>query len=71
MYKFIQQESHEETLSELEYRTVSAEGPDHAKIFEVELYLASNRIGRGKGTTIQQAEQQAAAEALALFGIAK
>ena len=71
LYKFIQQEAHEETLKDLEYRRVSAEGPDHAKIFEVELYLGSNRIGRGKGTTIQQAEQQAAAEALALFGIAR
>lgn len=69
LYKFIQQESHEESLDELEYRTVSAEGPDHAKLFTVELYLASNLIGRGKGSTIQQAEQQAAAEALSLFGI--
>ena len=71
LYKFIQQESHEEFINNLEYRMVSAEGPDHAKIFSVELYLGSNRIGRGKGTTIQQAEQQAAAEALALFGIVK
>jgi len=71
LYKFIQQESHEETLNDLEYRTISAVGPDHAKIFEVELYLASNRIGCGKGTTIQQAEQEAAAQALALFGIVK
>ncbi len=71
LYKFIQQEAHEETLRDLEYRTVGAEGPDHAKIFEVELYLGSNRIGHGKGTTIQEAEQQAAAEALALFGIVR
>lgn len=70
LYKFIQQDTHEESLSELEYRTVSASGPDHAKTFEVELYLASNCIGRGKGTTIQQAEQEAAAAALDLFGIA-
>ncbi len=69
LYKFIQQDTHEESLNELEYRTVSASGPDHAKVFEVELYLSSNCIGRGKGTTIQQAEQEAAADALALFGI--
>lgn len=70
LYKFIQQDTHEESISDLEYRLVSANGPDHAKTFEVELYLASNRIGRGKGTTIQQAEQEAAADALDLFGIA-
>lgn len=70
LYKFIQQDAHEESLTELEYRKVRESGPDHAKTFEVELYLASNCIGRGKGTTVQQAEQEAAAAALELFGIA-
>ena len=69
LYKFIQQDAHEETLDELEYRLVSTTGPDHAKTFSVELYLASNRIGRGVGSTIQQAEQMAASEALDLFGV--
>ena len=69
LYKFIQQDAREESLDELEYRLVSAEGPDHAKTFSVELYLASNRIGRGVGSTIQEAEQMAASEALDLFGV--
>ncbi len=69
LYKFIQQDAHEEALSDLEYRLVGSSGPDHAKTFEVELYLASNRIGRGRGNSIQQAEQMAAAEALDLFGV--
>ena len=69
LYKFIQQDTREESLDELEYRLVSAAGPDHAKTFTVELYLASNCIGKGVGSTIQQAEQMAASEALDLFGV--
>ncbi len=52
----------------LEYVTVGESGPDHRKIFEVEARLNSNVIGRGKGRTKREAEQNAAAEALRLFG---
>lgn len=69
LYQFIQQDTHEEAWNDLEYRLVGTSGPDHAKTFEVELYLASNRIGRGQGNSIQQAEQMAASEALDLFGV--
>lgn len=53
----------------LEYRVVSERGPDHDKRFEVELYLDSNRIGRGSGSSKRAAEQKAAADALTLFGV--
>lgn len=53
----------------LEYRVVSETGPDHDKRFEVELYLDSNRIGRGSGSSKRSAEQRAAADALKLFGV--
>lgn len=53
----------------LEYRVVSEMGPDHDKHFEVELYLDSNRIGRGSGSSKRSAEQHAAADALKLFGV--
>ncbi len=53
----------------LEYRVVSETGPDHDKHFEVELYLDSNRIGRGSGSSKRSAEQRAAADALKLFGV--
>lgn len=53
----------------LEYRVVSETGPDHDKQFEVELYLDSNRIGRGSGSSKRSAEQHAAADALKLFGV--
>ncbi len=52
----------------LEYVTVGESGPDHRKIFEVEARLNSNVIGRGKGKTKREAEQNAANEALRLFG---
>ena len=53
----------------LEYRVVSETGPDHDNHFEVELYLDSNRIGRGSGSSKRSAEQHAAADALKLFGV--
>ena len=50
------------------YRRVSADGPAHAPHYTVEALLNSNVIGRGEGSTVQEAEQNAAREALALFG---
>ena len=55
----------------LEYITVGQEGPAHKRTFEVEARLNGNVIGRGKGTSKRSAEQDAAKEALALFGLAK
>jgi ribonuclease-3 len=47
---------------------VGESGPDHNKTYTVEAKLNSNIIGRGTGRTKKEAEQQAAKEALALFG---
>lgn len=47
------------------YRTVKAEGPDHARIFTVEVYLGGVVCGVGEGHGKQAAAQQAAAAALA------
>ncbi|MBO5110050.1 MAG: ribonuclease III [Clostridia bacterium] len=52
----------------LEYVVVGESGPDHRKIFEVEARLNSNVIGHGQGRTKREAEQNAAKEALTLFG---
>lgn len=52
----------------LEYETVAESGPDHKKTFEVEARLNSNVIGRGSGKTKREAEQNAAKQALELFG---
>ena len=52
----------------LEYIVVGESGPDHKKEFEVVARLNSNIIGRGKGRSKREAEQNAAKEALILFG---
>ena len=52
----------------LEYAVVGESGPDHMKTFEVEARLNSNVIGRGSGRSKREAEQNAARQALSLFG---
>ena len=62
----IVQESHEETLN---YVITKESGPDHDKRYEVEVHLDSNVIGKGKGRSKKQAEQEAAKQALQLMGL--
>jgi len=52
----------------LEYILVSETGPDHQKLFTVEARLNSNVIGKGSAHSKREAEQNAAREALTLFG---
>lgn len=51
------------------YGLVSDEGPDHAKVFEMEVRINSKPFGKGKGPSKQTAEKAAAREALAKIGI--
>ena len=53
----------------LRYVVVKEEGPDHCKVFTVEVHLNSNVIGVGTGSSKKHAEQSAAREALRLMGI--
>ena len=53
----------------LTYEVVSESGPDHEKTFEVHAKINSNIVGRGKGRSKREAEQNAAGEALRLFGV--
>jgi ribonuclease-3 len=46
------------------YRTVAAEGPDHAKEFTVEVLIGDSVYGRGVGRNKQLAAQRAAHAAL-------
>ena len=46
------------------YRTVSEEGPDHAKSFTVEVRVGDRVVGRGEGLSKQLAAQAAASDAL-------
>lgn len=52
----------------LEYVLTGESGPDHNKLFAVEVHLNSNVIGSGRGHSKKEAEQQAAREALTLMG---
>ena len=44
----------------LGYQLIGSEGPDHAKIFSVEVDLNGQPIGQGKGRSKKDAEQMAA-----------
>lgn len=46
------------------YVTVRTEGPDHAKVFTVEVHIGPVIAGRGKGSSKQAAAQAAAQDAL-------
>lgn len=61
---FIQQSGEDR----LEYVVVDEQGPAHEKTFTIEARLNSNIIGRGVGSSKRKAEQNAAREALILFG---
>lgn len=59
------QQNPEERLS---YVVTGESGPDHNKSFTVEVRLNSNVLGTGTGHSKKAAEQQAAQQALSLFG---
>ncbi len=46
------------------YRTVAAEGPDHAKVFTVEVLVGDRTLGQGQGRSKKEAESKAAQQAL-------
>ena len=53
------------------YRTVAEEGPDHAKVFTMEVLLDDQVLGRGAGRNKQAAEQAAAQAALVAWDTAR
>jgi ribonuclease-3 len=46
------------------YKILSEEGPDHAKTFEVGVYLGDELVAKGKGSSKQEAQLDAAAEGI-------
>ena len=68
-YKTRLQESVQQNPEDqLEYRLAGEEGPDHAKIFTVQVILDNNVFSTGRGRSKKAAEQDAAKEALRLMG---
>lgn len=49
------------------YELVKAEGPDHERVFTIAVIIDGKEFGQGSGRSKQEAEQNAAAEALAKF----
>lgn len=47
-----------------EYRLAREEGPDHQKVFHVEVWSQGERLATGEGNTKKEAEQKAARSAL-------
>lgn len=52
-----------------QYRLISSEGPDHAKLFTVEVLVGSRVMGRGQGHNKKQAELDAARQALETLAV--
>ncbi len=51
------------------YRTISETGPDHAKVFVVEVFINGTSYGVGSGHSKQSAAKAAAQEALIKLGV--
>ena len=69
-YKTLLQQYVQQTPGEeLHYELLDEQGPDNAKTFTVRVLVNSNSFGTGVGTSKKEAEQNAAKEALKLFGV--
>ena len=51
------------------YRVASESGPDHAKVFTIEVVVRSQVVGSGNGNSKKKAEQAAAKNALERMGL--
>jgi len=63
----LQEYLQKEDLPGPHYRTLTAVGPDHKKIFVVEVYANRTPLGKAKGHSRKSAEQKAAERALKSF----
>ncbi len=61
------QELAQDSRGRPEYVVISQEGPDHSRRFEVEVRVGGEALGRGTGNSRQEAEKQAALQALPLL----
>ena len=66
--KSLLQEIIQQNGETLQYEKIGERGPDHDKRFTCVVKLNSNIIGKGEGRRIQEAEMNAARDALKLFG---
>lgn len=64
----LQEIAQAENLPMPQYVVVRELGPDHAKIYEIEVRIDDQTLGTGKGTSKQIATKRAAIDALKRFG---
>ncbi|MBI4250025.1 ribonuclease III [Candidatus Uhrbacteria bacterium] len=50
------------------YQVLHEEGPDHAKIFQIGIFLGDKLVAQGQGSSKQEAQEQAATRALEASG---
>jgi len=60
----LQEKVQEEKKVTPTYKILAEEGPDHNKIFTVGVFAGSKKLGQGKGSSKQEAEEKAAQIAL-------
>ncbi len=53
-----------QNLGAMSYKLVGESGPDHDKVFRIELWIGSQKMSAGEGHTKKAAEQEAAYQAL-------
>ena len=53
--------------SDLVYKVLHEEGPDHDKVFTLGVFVGDNLMGRGSGSSKQAAQQEAARAAIAAY----
>jgi len=69
-YKAVVQEfAQSKGLLPLRYDTISESGPDHKKVFSVEIEIGGKKMGTAKGHSKKDAEQKAAKVAASKLGI--
>ena len=61
---FLQEWAQAKGYATPKYSTKSVKGPDHAKVFEIEVKVNNKIMGSGIGKSKQSAEKKAAKEAL-------
>ena len=63
----LQEKLQAEGRAKPEYRLVEETGPDHRRVFRVEVLLTGNALAEAQGSTKKQAQQEAARLALAVL----
>lgn len=65
----LQEWTHKQFGASPQYRLVRESGPDHQKVFAVTVEIQGKIMGQGEGRTKKEAEQAAAAQAMAQAGL--